>query len=78
MRSISSFSAGTERRTRLIRANYVYTYIMQYEWDDEKSRRNKRVHYAVAFTERGKDMLRVVSLRLATRNERKSYGEAKS
>jgi uncharacterized protein len=91
---------------------------MQYEWDEEKSRRNKRTHrvafdimadfdwnqavevlddrfdygeerwlalgpiagklYAVAFTERGKHRLRIISLRLATLNERKSYVQAKS
>ena len=33
--------------------------------------------YAVAFTERGKDKLRIISLRLATRSEKNAYGEAK-
>lgn len=33
--------------------------------------------YAVAFTERGDDVIRVISLRPATKNERKAYAEAK-
>jgi uncharacterized DUF497 family protein len=33
--------------------------------------------YAVAFTERGENVIRVISLRPATKNERKAYAEAK-
>jgi uncharacterized DUF497 family protein len=34
--------------------------------------------YAVAFTERGKDKVRIISLRPATKNERKTYVQAES
>jgi uncharacterized protein len=34
--------------------------------------------YAVAFTERGKHKVRIISLRPATKNERKTYVQAKS
>lgn len=91
---------------------------MEYEWDADKSRRNKRLHgvsfeiierfdwsqaievlddrfdygeerwlaigpigsklYAVSFTERGRDKVRVISLRPATKNERNTYVQAKS
>lgn len=34
--------------------------------------------YALAFSPRGEDKLRVISLRLATKNERKAYVEARS
>jgi uncharacterized DUF497 family protein len=91
---------------------------MEYEWDENKHRRNERVHgvsfaimsdfdwsqaievlddrfdygeerwlaigpigsqlYAVSFTERGDNKLRIISLRPATRNERKAYVQAKS
>lgn len=33
--------------------------------------------YALAFSPRGEDKVRVISLRLATKNERKAYVEAK-
>lgn len=91
---------------------------MEYEWDANKSRRNRRQHgvsfdiverfdwshavevlddrfdygeerwlaigpigsklYALAFAERGKNKVRVISLRPATKNERNTYVQTKS
>jgi len=48
---------------------------MSFDWDEKKAHSNLNCLLLVSYTERS-DTIRIISARLATRNERKAYEQA--
>lgn len=49
---------------------------MRFEWDENKNRQNLRKHGFDFADERGSEIIRIISLRKATRRENKRYKKA--